>query len=102
MRIRATAVLAIIASVFSAPLPAQVCVDARKNTGTEDGTPERPCCSVQAGVAAAASGQTVQVATGTYAEDVCVENKVLSQLGGFAGGSEAHYASIRTAATAGR
>ena len=71
---------------------AQVCVDARNETGVPDGTAARPYRTVQAGVDAAVSGQSVLVATGTYAGDVRIENKTVLLEGGYAGGSAVQYA----------
>ncbi len=68
-----------------------LCVDDGNTTGTEDGTPEHPYTSIQAAVGAAASGGSVRVAGGIYAETVTIQDKTLSLLGGYAGGSPADY-----------
>ena len=51
------------------------------NCSTADGSAAKPFCTIQAGVTAAASGDTVQVAAGTYSGDVNVANKSLQILG---------------------
>jgi hypothetical protein len=70
---------------------AQLCVDARNLTGIPDGTAAKPFRTVQAAVNAATAGQTVLVATGTYDEDVRVENKAVTLMGGYLGGSSVDY-----------
>ena len=77
----------------TASASAQVCVDSRNETGTENGTALRPYRTVQAAVNAATTGQSVLVATGTYNEDILVTGKAVQLLGGFAGGSTVQYAS---------
>ena len=71
---------------------AQVCVDARNLIGLPDGSALDPFRTVQAAVDAAATGQTIFVATGTYAEDVRVENKVVILQGGYLGATSVEYA----------
>lgn len=51
------------------------------NCGTSDGTAAKPFCSIQPAVTAAASGDTVQVAAGSYMEDVDIVGKALKILG---------------------
>jgi len=67
-------------------------VDARNETGVANGSTLRPFPTIQAGVNAAASGQSVLVATGAYMGDIRVEGKAIQLLGGFAGGSAIQYA----------
>jgi hypothetical protein len=52
----------------------------------------RPFRSVQAAVNAASPGATIDVARGTYTENVTIPDESLTLLGGFAGGSAAGYA----------
>ncbi len=82
--------LLVVLVLLSVAASAQVCVDSR-NTTSEDGTTLHPYRSVQAGVDAAAPGQSVRVATGTYEEDVLIENKAVMLLGGFIGGNSVQY-----------
>lgn len=51
------------------------------NCDTADGTAAKPFCTIQPAVTAAASGDTVQVAAGSYMEDVGIVNKALKILG---------------------
>ena len=51
------------------------------NCGLADGSAAKPFCAIQKGVTAATSGDTVQVAAGTYNEDVSIANKALKILG---------------------
>lgn len=66
-------------------LAATLCVDARNQTGTADGSNSFPFSSIQAAVNAAASGDEVAVAVGHYREAVRVKGKSLLIRGGFAG-----------------
>jgi hypothetical protein len=70
-------------------------VDDDNQTGTEDGSAAHPYATVQAAVdKAAKSGDTIQVAAGTYGAGAGtkVNGKELKLLGGFVGGSTAAYA----------
>lgn len=69
-----------------------LCVDARNTTGTETGTTQRPFTTIQAALDAAATGDTVKVAQGTYAENLVIDNKAVELLGGYAGGTTQAYA----------
>jgi hypothetical protein len=66
-------------------------VDAR-NGGTTDGSAARPFRSIQAAVDAAAPGDVVKIARGTYAEAVFVDVANLSIEGGYAGATADTYA----------
>lgn len=51
------------------------------NCAGADGTAAKPFCTIQAAVTKAVSGDTVQVAAGTYYEDVKINNKAIKVLG---------------------
>jgi hypothetical protein len=68
-------------------------VDDDNQTGVEDGSALHPYSTVQEAVdASATTGDTVQVAAGTYGGGTKVNRKQLTLLGGFAGGTAAAYA----------
>jgi len=71
---------------------AVLCVDDDNLTGAEDGSAARPYRTVQAAVLAAADGDEIRVAAGTYAENVVVDTQALSLQGGYPGGDPAGYA----------
>jgi pectin methylesterase-like acyl-CoA thioesterase len=75
-----------------APPGAVLYVDGRNTTGTSDGSGARPFTTVQTAVNAATPGATIDVAAGTYLENVVVPDRSLTLLGGFAGGTSAGYA----------
>jgi MYXO-CTERM domain-containing protein len=68
-------------------------VDDDNTTGTQDGSAAHPYATVQAAVAAAASsGDTIQIAAGTYGGGTTIERKEVKLLGGFVGGTADGYA----------
>ncbi len=67
-------------------------VDANNTTGTSDGTVTHPFPTIQAAVTAATAGTMIDVAQGTYAENVVLPDMDVQLLGGFAGGTAAGYA----------
>ena len=68
-------------------------VDDDNTTGVEDGTAQHPYNTIQEAINAAAnSGDTIQVAAGTYGENIRVEDKTIQILGGYPGGTAADYA----------
>ena len=58
-------------------------VDAGNATGVSDGSVAHPYVTIQAAVDAAADGSAIEVAQGTYAENIVVPDKNLQLLGGF-------------------
>jgi len=69
-RLLCAAVLCAPSASFAADT---VYVDVDNTSGVEDGSSKYPFDTIAEGVAAASTGDTVQVATGTYAETVVVE-----------------------------
>lgn len=78
--------------IFPAVAAATMHTDVNNVTGTEDGTGLHPFATIQAALDAAASGDTVKVAQGVYAENIVVNAKQIELRGGYAGGSRAGYA----------
>lgn len=56
------------------------------SSGAELGTPESPFRTVQAAINAAAGGDEIRVAAGTYVEDLRVEGKAVILRGGYSSG----------------
>jgi len=81
-------VLTIMCSMVQA---ADLHVDLNNETGVEDGSASRPYTSLSAAVAAAASGDRVFVAQGTYPGPIIVREKTLELFGGYEGGPAAGY-----------
>jgi hypothetical protein len=70
-----------------------LCVDDDNTTGTEEGTSQYPYNTLQEAIVAVASNEdTVNVAAGTYAENIRVEDNTIQILGGYVGGTAADYA----------
>jgi hypothetical protein len=65
----------------------QICVDG-SSSGSENGTPSNPYHTIQAAVNAAANGDIIKVAQGTYSEAVQISQKKVQLLGGFVGGGD--------------
>lgn len=85
---------ALLSLAFLGAVPAGAavfCVDDDYTSGPQDGTSLRPFRTVQAAIDAAASGDELRVAAGTYAENLVVNTKALTLLGGFVGGTTAGY-----------
>lgn len=81
--------------VFSLGLyAAEIHVDDDNTTGTQTGAPGYPYPSLQAAVIAAASGDSILIAAGGYAEVVTL-GKALTFRGGYPGGTAAGYAAGR-------
>lgn len=68
-------------------------VDDDNQTGTANGSASAPFTRIQDAIDAAASGDTIQVAAGTYAENLTVVDKSVTLQGAFVGGTSADYAS---------
>ncbi len=65
-------------------IPAAVkCVDVSNTGVTQNGTPQYPYASIRAAINAAASGDTVKVAAGTYYEIITILQKTVKLLGGY-------------------
>jgi hypothetical protein len=85
--------LCVLAGWSASARAATLNVDDDNKTGTEDGSAAHPFSTVQkAADQAAASGDTIQIAAGTYPGGTKVERKEVKLLGGFAGGTTAAYA----------
>jgi hypothetical protein len=76
---------AVVLSLSGGAWAAEVCVDARNTTAPHDGTAAHPHPTIQAGVDAAAPGDTVKVAVGHYQENVMVSGKAVALRGGYRG-----------------
>src|SRR5262245_26207087 len=73
----------------AAPLPAATLyVDGAHTSGGGDGSMANPFSTIGAAVAAAASGDTIDVAAGDYTEVVTIQNRTLVLQGGFAGNGD--------------
>jgi hypothetical protein len=70
-------------------------VDRNNTTGSANGSSLRPYATIQAALDAAAAGDSVLVARGTYAGNVRIEEKRIALRGGYAGGASADYAANR-------
>ncbi len=86
---RKTAVLTLIGQPVAATT---LYVDARNTTGIADGSALHPFTSVQAAVDAAGANTAIDVAMGTYAENVTIPDKSVTLVGGFVGATSAGYA----------
>ncbi len=75
--------------------PVVLHVDVHNTTGVANGSTSRPFASIQAAVKAAPGNATIEVAGGTYTENVTLADRSLTLLGGFAGGTRAGYAGGR-------
>lgn len=73
--------------------PAVLCVDDDNTASAEQGTAAAPYRTIGAAVAAAKSGDTIQVAAGTYVEHVEVHGLALTLHGGFPGGAAGDFSS---------
>ncbi len=79
-RVFALAAICLIVSGVSAAAET-LYVDASNTTGVEDGTAAYPYSDINSAVLAAASGDTVRVAAGTYNGDVVIDSKALRLIG---------------------
>ena len=64
----------------------QICVGT--NSGSGDGSASNPYPTIQAAVNAAANGDIIKVAKGTYAGAILIEQKKVQLLGGYAGNGD--------------
>ena len=76
----------------------RICVDGSAGS-TGNGSPSNPYRTIQAAVNAAANGDIIQVAKGTYAETVQIVQKKVQLLGGFAGSGNFNSANPQTNVT---
>ncbi len=79
-RVFALAAICLIVSGVSAAAET-LYVDASNTTGVEDGTAAYPYSDINSAVLAAASGDTIRVAAGTYNEDVTIDSIAVRLLG---------------------
>lgn len=70
-------------------------VDRNNMTATADGSALRPYRTIQAALDAAAAGDAVLVARGTYTENVRIDGRRIALRGGYAGASSAQYTGQR-------
>ncbi len=79
--------ISVLAITFHAQrsIAAELCVDDDNTTGVENGSAIHPYKSIQTAIDAAASGDTIKVAAGTYTENINVTDKALTLLGGYEG-----------------
>ena len=75
--------LAAIAAAAPASFAAEIYVDAANATGVENGTQASPYRRVQTAVDAAAAGDEIRVAAGSYSGNVRVQGKALTLRGGY-------------------
>jgi len=73
----------------------QICVDGSAS-GSQNGTPANPYHTIQAAVNAAANGDIIKVAKGTYLEPIQILEKKVELLGGFAGSGNFNSANPQT------
>ena len=67
-------------------------VDINNQTGSNLGTPQAPFTTIQAGIAAATSGDMIHVAQGNYVGNISIVDLTLTLQGGYAGNSSSNYA----------
>lgn len=63
---------------------AEIYVDAGSLAGAQTGSPQSPFRTVQAAIDAAAAGDEIRIAAGTYVENLRVDGKAVRLLGGYA------------------
>jgi len=73
----------------------QICVDG--SAGSEgDGSPSKPCKTIQAALEKAENGDIIKVAKGTYSEAVLISELKVQLLGGFSGSGDYNSANPQT------
>lgn len=80
-------ILALIQFIFASVLLAQnsIHVDVNNTSGAPDGTAGNPFQNIQQAIDSASSGDTVKVATGTYNENVLIQEMEIILYGGYNG-----------------
>ncbi|HEY4234610.1 MAG TPA: DUF1565 domain-containing protein, partial [Lacipirellulaceae bacterium] len=71
--------------------PANIFVD-DDNAGPQDGSPLHPYRTVQQAIDAAQNQAVIAVATGTYPQNIRVQEKAVRLYGAYVGGTQASYA----------